>query len=219
VERSPVEQDPVVHRDATQRIRGRAPDDRQVDTKPRTATRVARLKVNAAQRIDVPLTIRTTKLGLRATDQILVICQGSRFSRAPPSPSPTPDDAGLAATEPSLAQVPLRISTLVGRASPQAPQAVVDGADTVRVGPEGDRSVGAIRTEPSPTRCAEALIALTAPRRSSPGSSARSGSQCYDVEWLAWVCPVGDGPGCRPVPDAEVRHGSGTATRGVERFP
>ena len=80
---------------------------------PETATRVARAKLNAPQRIDVPLTILTTKLGLRATGQIRVMSHGSRLStRATVPVADVRTEVGLAATEPRRAQVPLRIWTL-----------------------------------------------------------------------------------------------------------
>src|SRR5262245_36704203 len=75
------------------------------------ATRVALTKAKAAQRIEVPLTIRTTKLDLRAADQMVDMDRmlSTRLS--------VPFDVvrmtgNLAATVPSFAQVPFRMATL-----------------------------------------------------------------------------------------------------------
>src|SRR5262245_36294295 len=75
------------------------------------ATRVALTNANAAQRMDVPLTIRTTKVDLRAADQMVDIAR--MLSTRLRVPFDVVRITGnLAATVPSLAQVPLRIATL-----------------------------------------------------------------------------------------------------------
>src|SRR4249920_1613095 len=80
---------------------------------PETATRVAWVNENAPQRIDVPLRILTTKLGLRATAQIPVMCHGNRLSvRATVPLADVTIEAGRVTAEPRLVHVPLRIWTL-----------------------------------------------------------------------------------------------------------
>ena len=80
---------------------------------PDTATRVAWANVKPPHRIDVPLTILTTKPGLRAADQIHSICPESRLSARVTVPvADVRTEVRRAASVPSLAHVPLRIWTL-----------------------------------------------------------------------------------------------------------
>jgi len=80
---------------------------------PETATRVAWANVKPPHRIDVPLTILTTKLDLRAADQIHSIGPDARLStRATDPVADVRTEVRRAAIEPSLAHVPLRIWTL-----------------------------------------------------------------------------------------------------------
>src|SRR5689334_9994856 len=75
------------------------------------ATRVALTNANAAQRMDVPLTIRTTKLVLRAADQIPDIDRMLSVRTSVPF-DVVRITGSLAATVPSFAQVPFRTATL-----------------------------------------------------------------------------------------------------------
>src|SRR5262245_31640781 len=75
------------------------------------ATRVALTNANAAQRMDVPLTIRTTKVDLRAADQIPLVDRMLSVRLSAPAEF-VRMTGNLAATVPSFAQVPLRTATL-----------------------------------------------------------------------------------------------------------
>ena len=75
-------------------------------------TRVARLKVKAPQRIEVPLTTLTMKLALRAAGQTLVVSHGSSVSVWATVPVvEVTTEGGRATIVPTLEHVPFRIWT------------------------------------------------------------------------------------------------------------
>ena len=80
---------------------------------PETATRVEWANVNAPHRIDVPLPILTTKVGLRAAGQIRDISSGdTQSTRATAPVADVRTEVRVAATVPGAAHVPLRIRTV-----------------------------------------------------------------------------------------------------------